>query len=84
MCLDFIHEQTLVIYVVLSDSTITFSSLLAPKISSRFIEEKRSLSCSRAGTDYSAAEIRSLVLLTASFYVNAVTECLLPLSGGVL
>ena len=35
--LDFIHEQTLVFYVVLSDSTATFSSLLALEFPSRFI-----------------------------------------------
>ena len=35
--LDFIHEQTLVFYVILSDSTATFSSLLALKFPSRFI-----------------------------------------------
>ena len=35
--LDFIHEQKLVFYVVLSDSTATFSSLLALKFPSCFI-----------------------------------------------
>ena len=35
--LDFIHEQTLVFYIILSDSTATFSSLLAQKFLSRFI-----------------------------------------------
>ena len=35
--LDFIHKQTLVIYIILSDSTMTFSSLWALKFLSRFI-----------------------------------------------
>ena len=37
MHLDFIHKQTLVIYIILSDSTMTFSSLWALKFLSRFI-----------------------------------------------
>ena len=35
--LDFIHEQTLVLYIILSDSSTTFSSLSALKFLSRFI-----------------------------------------------